>query len=81
MIKAEAEKGKGTRIEMHVDLFYILEETGNMVHGIVRSLLKDTPPEKRRNVADLLKKMIVIGFKDGMVEAKKDMENAHEAVD
>lgn len=81
MLKAETEKGKHTRIEISGKFSELCEESGNIVAGIVQSLLKQIPPEVRLAAADHFKAAIVAGYKTGLTEFKKHEENAHETVD
>ena len=81
MLKAETQKGKGTRIEMSGKFADVCEESGNIVAGIAQSLLMNLPSEKRLAAADYFKASIVAGFKTGLTEFKKHEENAHETVD
>lgn len=81
MLKAETEKGKHTRIEISGKFSELCEESGNIVAGIVQTLLKHIPPEVRLAAADYVKAAIVAGFKTGLTEFKKHEENAHETVD
>lgn len=72
MIKIECDRNKPPlKVESCGAWVVLAEEAANIVKGLTVSLLKQLSPPVQREAADILKKAIAMGYREGLKRLKE----------